>query len=481
MKKKNLFITAALSVLLGLGMAAGIGSVSSKKSSVKVEAASTMVTGTKIYVEDRWTNSGWTENGVDACLHIYSPSFKSGSGYSSFADMKLNDMYATSFATDGSTWMNIRMKWLDGSYRQYEAILPWYLTSFKYEFYATKDNTDRYVCNKNGGSRFVFTVEYGKAISVCFKDGSWGGQGDSNYYCNNEYYTSNNYTYEFNGIKSGSHMYLNTTDLTDWESSNAKIGICFSKSNVNKADGWSSQYDTTHTTLSTTFCWKVQGSGDSHLYECIVPKYNNQDVYWSMVIGVRFNSSATTLGWTNVWNQTGDQFYNGDDRDCNMLWVNANSQGGWSGGGYLRNDRTISDDTRAGYYGTYFLSKITCDGNGNITSSYNNWTAVKNEYNQHLADTVRLKIWETDAAATGSDLVRAMYKYDYIVFHKQYANYDDFISRDDSEGRAFARAGYNMLGLNRNELTGVIVVVIISVLCAATIGGYFFIKKKKSN
>ena len=477
MKKKNLFITAALSVLLGLGMAAGIGSASSKKAPVQVEAASTMVTGTKIFVEDRWTSSGWTDDGIDACLHIYSPSFKSGSGYSSFADVKLNDMYAVSFATDGSTYMDVRMKWTSGSYRQYEAIMPWYLSGFTYEFYATKNSEDRYVCNKNGGKKFSFTAEYGKAISVCFKDGSWGG---SSYYCNNEYYSSNNYTYEFNGIKSGSHMYLSTSDISGWEWDNAKIAICFGKSNINNGQAWSCQYNAAHTALSTTFCWKVQGSGDDHLFECIVPQFNGQDVYWSMVIGVRFSSSASAPGWSNVLNQSGDQFYNGDDRDCNMLWVNPATGGGWSGGGYLRNDRTISDDTRAGYYGTYFLSQITCDGAGNITSASSNWTNVKNEYKQHLSTAVEGKVWTSSAAASGTDLVKAMYRYDYIVFHKGYSGYDDFINRATSSGKSFTKVNWNVLGINDSQSTTTFLIVIVAIASVAAISGYFFIRKKKN-
>ena len=479
MKIRNIISGSLLAATLCgcAALSAGFALSKSSKPAVKAEAASTMVTGTKIFVEDRWTSSGWTSDGVDACLHIYSPSFKSGSGYSSFADVKLNDMYAVSFATDGSTYMDVRMKWTSGSYRQYEAIMPWYLSGFTYEFYATKNNEDRYVCNKNGGAKFSFTAEYGKAISVCFKDGSWGG---SSYYCNNEYYTSNNYTYEFNGIKSGSHMYLSTADLTGWEADNAKIAVCFGKSNVNKADAWSSQYNAAHTSLSQTFCWKVQGSGNDHLFECIVPQYNGQDVYWSMVIGVRFYSSATAPGWSNVWNQTGDQFYNGDDRDCNMLWVNANSQGQWSGGGYLKTDGSISDDTRAGYYGTYFLSQITCSGSGSITSPSSNWTNVKNEYKQHLSTAVEGKVWTAAGAATGTDLVKAMYRYDYIVFYKAYSGYDDFINRTTSPGKKFSNTTHTLLN-NSVSASIVLTVIIASTISVAAIGGYFLLKKKKDN
>ena len=469
--------------LLSIVTLAAVGVCSFNKSgnkAVSVDAASsTMVSGSRVYIEDQtWDN--WTKDGVDAIMHVYNVSFVSGSGYSSLNDIKLNDLYAVSFSTDGSTYVNIRMKWKSGSYRQYEAILPWYIQSFTTEFYATENSVDRYACNKNGGAKISVSVSRGYNQSVyLYGNHSWGG---STYYSEYSAPTaSSGYTYEFNGIKSGSHMYLSTTDLTGWETDSAKIGICFGKCNINGGQVWSSQYNTAHSSLSQTFCWKVQGSGDSHLYECIVPQYNGQDVYWSMVIGVRFSSSASSLGWSNVLNQTGDQFYNGDDSDCNMLWVNTATGGNWTGGGYLRNDRSISDDTRAGYYGTYFLSQITCSGSGSITSSSSNWTNVKNEYKQHLSTAIEGKVWTAAGASTGSDLVKAMYRYDYIVFHKGYSGYDDFINRATSDGKSFSNPNVMSLLFAKNINTNLIPVVIISVVGVAAIGGYFFYKKRKEN
>ncbi len=464
---------------MAVGVGIGIGSGNKEVKAVK--AASTMVTGTRIFVEDRWNNSGWTGNNKNACLHIYNPSFKTGSGYTSFADIKLNDLYANSFATDNSTYLDVEMKWLSGSYnQQYEAILPWYLTGFKYEFYATENSVNRYVYNKNGGAKFAFTAEYGKNISVCFKDGSWGtGSTASNYYCNNEYYKNDGYTYEFNGIKSGSHMYLSTQDFTDWEDKSAKFAINFQKSNINKGESWSCEYDVNHSSLSQTFCWKVKGSGNDHLYECIVPQYNGQDVYWSMVIGVRFNPAATTLSWgDNVWNQTGDQFYNGDDSNCNMLWVNAATGGGWSGGGYLKTDASISDETRAGYYGTYFLSQITCE-TGSVDTP-NNWTNVRNEYKQHLSTDVEGVVWLTSAAITGTDLVKAMYRYDYIVRKYGTSTYSDFIDRKPGTNRTY---GFGLIfsSLNKDSNAVGLIVIISSIATVAAFAGYFFYKKKKED
>lgn len=485
MKKKYLFITAALSVLLGLGVAAGIGNSFKNKSTVKVDAASTMVSGSRVFIQDE-SGKGWTKNGIDAIMHVYNVSFVSGSGYTGYGDIKLNDMYATSFATDGSTYMNVRMKWsATGAGQRYEAILPWYISGFTTEFYATEDSVDRYVYYKNSdgkkGNKMSVTLSRGDNVSIyMFNTSDWRGEC---YWSGSDFVAitdiparGTGYTYEFNGIKSGSHMYLRTTNQTGWETASAKFGICFGKSNINLNQAWSSQYDTAHTSLSQTFCWKVQGSGDSHLYECIVPQYNGQDVYWSMVIGVRFDPVALSPGWSNVWNQTADQFYNGDDRDCNVLSVTA-----MSGGGLIKTDEIISDDTRAGYYGTYFLSQITCSGAGSITSSSSNWNNVKNEYKQHLSTAVEGKVWTSSGAATGTDLVKAMYRYDYIVFFKQYSGYDDFINRTKSTGKSFANNTTPILGLNSKETSGAIIIVITATVSIAAISGYFFIKKKKSN
>jgi len=492
-KRRNLFLVSFLAIAGIFSAGAIITNKQNNENPIveKADAASTMVSGSRVFIQDE-SGKGWTKDGIDAIMHIYNPNFASGSGYSSFADVKLNDLYATSFATDGSTYMNVRMKWSDsGSGQRYEAILPWYITSFTTEFYATENSVDRYVFYKNSdgskGSKMSVTLSRGDNVSIyMFNTSDWRGQC---YWSGSDFVAitdiparGTGYTYEFNGIKSGSHMYISTEDLTEWEGSGAKIGINFQKSNIHIGPGWSSKYNSAHTSLSTAFCWKVKGSGNDHLYECIVPQYNGQDVYWSMVIGVRYNSSATSLSWSDVWNQTGDQFYNGDDRDCNMLWVNAASGGSWSGGGYLRNDASISDDTRAGYYGTYFLSQITCDGDGSITSTSSNWTNVKNEYKQYMSTAVEGKVWTSTGSAGGTDLQKAVYRYDYIVFHKGYSGYDDFINRATSSGKQFAINSFSPFGLisDKDNISTIIIIIASSIsLLSITALSVLVIKKRK--
>ena len=481
MKLRKLFSGLLLASTLALGVGVAL-SASQNKSVVKAEAASsTMVSGTRVFIQDQ-TTSDWTNNGSgrDAIMHVYSVTFVKNSGYSSLADVKLNDLYATSFSTDGSTYMNIRMKWVSGPNQQFEAILPWYIASFTTEFYATKDNQDRYVYWDGTNNKISKSCSLGdNCLVYLYGKNNWSG--NNLYIQDSTPAYGKNYTYEFNGIKSGEHMYLNTEDLTGWDGSGAKLAVLFERSNVNKNGGWSSQYhNINRTSMDVVFMWKVNGSGNDHLFECIVPQYNGQDVYWSMVQGYRFNSVATSPSKdTNVWNTTGEQFYNGDDSDCNMLWVNAATGGSWSGGGYLRNDKTISSSTRAGYFGTYFLDQVKCTGEGSIKDE-SNWNAPKDEYELRMSLSVRGKIWETVAAETGTNLVQAMYRYDYIVFKKGY--YGDYIGRaSNTDGKAFTSSGsVSLVSISTNN-TQIIPVVIVSVVSISAIAAYFLFRRKNEN
>lgn len=482
MKKLRILRLLSIFTIAAAGVLAG-AIFKSDKQSTKVDAASITVSGTRVQVEDV-TNQGWTGSGKSyAVLDIYDVDF--GSSNYSYSDIVANDLECQSFAT-GSSYLHVEMKKTPNAGETFYAVLPWYMNSFKVKFYATENGTDRYWYQ--AGANYQIERSVTKGTNWIFKsDSNRAGWGGSNFYTDVTTYKTDEgtFTYSFYGIYSGSHMYMSISDISGWEWDSAKLAINFCRSNVNLNGAWSSQYsNTTRTsaTMSECFAWKVNGSNDQYLYECIVPQYQGQNVYWSCVIGVRFNSSTASPGWSNnVLNKTGDQFYNADDYTCNMLWVNAATGGSWSGGGYIRTDKTISDDTRAGYYGTYFISEITCSGSGSITSPSSNWSNVKSEYNQHLSTAVQGKVWTTTAAASGTDLVKAMYRYDYIVFHKGYSGYDDFINRAKSSGKSFSSSNVSALLFGKNINANIIVIASISIIAVSTIGGYFFYKRRKEN
>ena len=201
---------------------------------------------------------------------------------------------------------------------------------------------------------------------------------------------------------------------------------------------------------------RVLGFSNDELWQFVVP---NTSDYFRLIL----HRGTTSSGYTN---QT-DKLYKSSN---NVFKLNSYTTGTW--------DWNLSDGDRANYYGTYFLSQITCSGAGSITSSSSNWTNVKNEYNR-LSKTIQGLIWTSSGAETGTDLVKAMYRYDYIVFKKAYSGYNDFINRATSPGKSFT-APVRISVLNGGDQTTPIkIIVIVSLISLTAIGGYFYLKKRK--
>ncbi len=133
-------------------------------------------------------------------------------------------------------------------------------------------------------------------------------------------------------------------------------------------------------------------------------------------------------------------------------------------------------------YGIYFNNTITCSGTGSITSAASKWTEAKNIY-KGLSENVRGDIWKATAseADPSKHIQTAMYRYEYIVFYKQYSGYtDDFINRATSDGRVFkSPAVHNMLFATNDTTNSIAIIIVISLVSATAIGGFFFIKKRK--
>ena len=197
-------------------------------------------------------------------------------------------------------------------------------------------------------------------------------------------------------------------------------------------------------------------NGNDHLYEVTVPGSG----YWSNIILYRGPSSGS------YWNQTAD--LSGDSNN-NVYKLTSYTGGSWGW--------NMSHEDRAECFGTYFLEEITCDNLGSITSPSANWDLVEAEYN-HMCPLAQGVVWLTEAAETGTDLVKAMYRYDYIAIYKHYTGYNDFINRSGTSGAAFTPKTSPLAILDR-EIDTTLIIVIISVLAVAGLGGYFFLRRKK--
>lgn len=199
-------------------------------------------------------------------------------------------------------------------------------------------------------------------------------------------------------------------------------------------------------------------NGNVNLYEITVPGSG----YWSNMLFYR--AGSVDGSW---YNQTSD--LSGNESN-NVYKLTGYTSGSWNW--------DFADASRAEAYGTYFLSHITCSGGGSITSASSHWTDVSNEYSA-MSLTIQGLVYTSSAAESGTDLVKAMYRYDYIVFFKHYSGYNDFINRATSSGKSFS-IPINPLTISNNTAATIAIIAVSATILAAVVG-YFLFRKKKEN
>ena len=281
-------------------------------------------------------------------------------------------------------------------------------------------------------------------------------------------FSSNNYY----GVQSYNHMYLDLSGFTSWENGNAKFAIYFAYPNSNNESRWS--LSNSSGGYYSSFCWKVNGQTNNHLYECIVPAYSNNSCLWNLVIAVRFDPVQGEPGWYNAWNQTQNLSFNSGNHNANMIRIND-----WDNG-QLDTVNIISRQTRVEFFGRYFLDTVSCSGNGNSDSTTSSmWEAVKNEYVYHLTTDEQGDVWTCAGDEEGSLVAQAMARYDYIIFFKEY-NHEDFINRQDSSNKTeYSSIKSVILSNNSNFEYSWLVIMIIALGSITCVLGLVVIKKRK--
>lgn len=289
---------------------------------------------------------------------------------------------------------------------------------------------------------------------------------------NNSKLTYSVTTSKYYGIKAENHMYLDLSGFTEWEDLNAKFAIWFSAPNSNNESRWS--LGNSEGGYYSSFCWKVNGQDNDHLYECIVPNIYSGDSrnLWNMVIAVRFNPEASEPNWDYKWNQTQNLSFNSSNHNANMIRIS-----GWTDG-YLDADNVISNESRLDFYGRYFNANVVCsdDGNSDATTS-TMWSTVKNEYKNHLSRFAQGDVWKTIGNEDGNEIAKAMARYDYIVFYKQY-NHEDFINRKDSPN--LTQYSVSKLNNESGDIVSLIAIVVGVSLLSVTLVVVISIKKSKN-
>ena len=272
------------------------------------------------------------------------------------------------------------------------------------------------------------------------------------------------------GVQSDTHIYLDLSSHTDWEVDNAKFAIWFAYPDTNNESGWGQSYYNGN--YYSSFCWKVNGQDNEHLYECVVPSYGGATV-WNMVIAVRMDKDATTPNWDQAYNQTQDLIYNSTNQVANMIRVT-----GWEqSDSYLDKDNPITRQSRLDFYGQYFLDTVGCSGTGDSDSTTAEmWTTVQYEYEHQLSRTFQGEVWKTVANKEGTLIAQAMARYDYIVLYKQY-DHVDYINRAESpNASSYAYTYSNDLITNDNII---IIVAIIVALSTLTLASLIILKRHK--
>lgn len=332
------------------------------------------------------------------------------------------------------------------------------------------------ICRYNPGLDPQISGDYGVYNETEFIEFS-SFIGQQNLITINGYGEGNRITYNemksyisYFGVRSDYHIYLDLSGFTDWENDDAKFAVYFAYADKNNEKGWGQSYYNGN--YYTSFCWKVNGQDNDHLYECVVPSYGGATV-WNMVIAARIDKNAENPNWDQKYNQTQDLIYDGNNQIANIIHIN-----GWDSG-YLDSANPITRQSRLDFYGNYFLNSVACSGTGasDVTTA-EMWNKVQYEYEHQLSRTFQGEVWKTYAKEDGTLIQQAMARYDYIVFYKQY-QHEDFINRAESPNKTEYSEAYNINNFIEDNSNTYLIVIIVSVVSVLSLTALIILKKRK--
>ena len=220
------------------------------------------------------------------------------------------------------------------------------------------------------------------------------------------------------------------------------------------------------------------GTGkENNVYEVVIPTIDESDPNPTKVLFYRAASIDGDWGGR----QTQDYAFS-DYKGSNVFGLNGSISGNW----YMY----LTNRERAEYYGTYFNKQVICTGEG-IDPSHDNWSNVRTEYG-HMCTNAQLVARGTIANSGGTEIEKAVSKYDDIVFRRKHADHDDFMNRnatDDTSGSHYAGTlgaakvgGINYLGLQNDNSSMVIIIIASSLsILSITVLSILLIKKRKTN
>lgn len=275
-------------------------------------------------------------------------------------------------------------------------------------------------------------------------------------------------------------------------------GIYIDISGLTADSGWSF---TSGYGIYVYFFYEVRGSstaqafssqatlvpGETTIYETEVPKLSSNKVQWGKVIVLNNNTPA---------------FRTGDDKDkyqTQDIWFNKSMHDGGYQTIYFSNYKeglkqhaeastTYTDAVRANYWGSRFIgsSGVTCD-NGETPPWASKWTGMKSEYNP-MSSAAKELVKTAVASESGTDLQKAVARYDYIIHKYGTDPYTDYANRTDKDnGGAYSYGTITtykpyelIMGSSEDNLSVIVIVIASSVsLLSITALSILMVKKRK--
>ena len=328
--------------------------------------------------------------------------------------------------------------------------------------HAIKDGSSHY----NGVKINSFSSDIQNGVQITGWSG--GTSGDAMYPC-----AGNAFMYTDGGLASGKGVYIDITTAPagGWKLDDGYGIYCYFFSVVNgsgEANAWSAQ-----ATLVP---------GETKIYECEVPQYSSANVEWAKLVVVNNNTAAFVKDKNQY--QTQDLWYNATMRNYQHITFTGSYTGELKA--EAASNSSYTDSTRAASWGTRFKTNMVCDGDGSITTDW--WSTAKTEYNQ-ASKAAQGIIWTTQHTGdTGTDLQKALFRYDYIVTKYPAKAADDFINRlTPADGNGYSSGDLGLAHVipgmpagTESPLTTTLWIVLASGAAGlSAIGAAYFISKKK--
>lgn len=143
----------------------------------------------------------------------------------------------------------------------------------------------------------------------------------------------------------------------------------------------------------------------------------------------------------------------------------------------------LVESDNADAYAQTFLGAFTCDATGESEptfaikeeSTYWSWSLLATEYDK-LTSVEKEQFRLGVASESGSNIEKALARYDYIVAKYGTSKYSNFMNRTITPLSSSRIALASVIG---NTGTTVSIIVVVSLVSLTAIGGYFFLRKRK--